>query len=192
MNNELCDLGLDLMLEILTASDSKVRANMMRYAKALGPVLTGHEDYHPRQKILIAMGFGMSDETDEAYQEATRRDGCDRLYLRFGVNEALGPPDGMGVVRLKGDKTVLYGRCNLWMAQTGGHPIIFFVHEGRYGHFSYRPGTTLKRIDSLPADDHRPGFRRAQDHLTALVTSKPLKKVSKPNIAMRMAEPKEQ
>mgnify|MGYP001255828074 FL=1 len=192
MNDENLNLDPEFELELLTLSDPKVRANMMRYSMALRIALTGRKDHDPSLRILIGMGFTMSDETDEAYQEATRRDGCDRLYLRFDVDDALGPPDGMGLVRLEDDRTVLYGRCNLWMPQSAGRPVIVFEHEGRYGHFAYRPGSTLVRVDSLPANDHRPGFKRAQDRLAALVASKRLQKVTEPFITMRMAEAKEQ
>ena len=191
MNDENLNLDPEFELELLTISDPKVRANMMRYSMALRIALTGRKDHHPSLKILIGMGFTMSDETDEAYQEATKQDGCDRLYLRFDVDDALGPPDGMGLVRLEDDRSVLYGRCNLWMPQTNGRPVIIFEHEGRYGHFAYRPGSTLKRIDSLPANDHWPGFKRAQDCLAALVASKRLQKVADPFIIMRMAQTKE-
>lgn len=191
MNDENLNFDPEFKLKLLTISNPKVWANMMRYAMAFRIALTGRKKHDPSLKILIGMGFTMSDETDEAYQEATRQDGCDRLYLRFDIDDALGPPDGLGLVRLEDDRTVLYGRCNLWMPQTSGRPVIVFEHEGRYGHFAYRPGRTLQRIDFLPADYLKPGFERAQDRLAALVASKRLRKVAEPYVAVRMVEPNE-
>lgn len=103
-----------LRLQILTASDPKARANMMRYAAAVRIMLTGQKDETEDLKILIGMGFGMSDATDLKYQMLTRLDGCDRMYLRFDVDDACGPPDGLGLIRLQGGEPVSYGQCRIW------------------------------------------------------------------------------
>lgn len=187
MTKENLNIDSEFGFELLTISNPGVRASMTRYTKAFRIALTGHKDHHPGLKIQIGMGFGMSDETDEAYQEATRQDGCDRLYLRFDVDNALGPPDGMGLVRIERGETVLIGRCSLWMPRATGKPVIAFEHEGQYGHFAYCPGDTLRRVNAVPALDLRPGINRAQLYLAALVASKRLERVEEPHITMRIA-----
>lgn len=171
-------------LQALTVSDAKARTNMMRYAKALRFALTGRRDDGPDAKILIGMGFGMSDEADIKLQALTRSDGRDRLYLRFDVDDACGPPDGLGIIRLEGIRTVLYGQCRLWAPASMGSPVIIFGHEGRFGHFKFQPGKTLKRVDSLPADDLTPGYRRAAARLAKLVASKRLRDVGEPYLTI--------
>lgn len=174
------DLSPDLQLQLLTASDPKVRRNMMRYSAALRIALTGQQHDSPDLKILIGMGFGMSDETDVEYQRLTLEDGNDRIYLRFNVDDALGPPDGMGVIRREGEKAVLYGQCRLWAPPTAKSPVIIFEHEDRYGCFIFRRGKALIRVDELPEHNLMPGFKRASHRLARLVKSKRLKHVAEP------------
>lgn len=164
----------ELTRELGAISDPQVLANISRYIAALRIVVTGHKDHHPRLKILIGAGFCMSDETDDAWQKATRLDGCDRIYLRFDAEDPLGPPDGMGIVRRETVEAVLYGQCRLWLPEQSGHPAIVFGHEGLLGHFVYRPGQALARVDSAPAKATIAGFERADRRLAALVASKRL------------------
>lgn len=180
MNNQDAINDPHFRLQLLTVSDPKVRTNVMRYSKALRIALTGRKDDSPDLKLLIGMGFGLTDEADIEYQALTRADGLDRLYLRFDVDDACGPPDGLGLIRLEGDRAVLYGQCRLWSPASVGKPVIIFAHEGRVGHFTYQPGKTLTRVDRLPASDPTPGFRRADNRLAKLVASKLLQKVGEP------------
>jgi len=169
-----------IQLQMLTVSDRNARANMMRHSAALRIVLTGQKDETKDMKVLIGMGFGMSDATDERYQSLTRIDGCDRLYLRFDVDDACGSPNGLGLIRQEGADAVLYGRCRLWAPRDTGRPVIFFLHEGRYGHFTYSPDKNLKRVDRLPSQDMMPGFLRADAMLAKLVASKRLQDIGEP------------
>ncbi|MFW2853520.1 hypothetical protein ACM61V_16650 [Sphingomonas sp. TX0543] len=177
-----------LRLQMLTVSDRQARANMMRYSAALRIMLMGQRDETPDLRVLIGMGFGMSDATDLKYQMLTRTDGCDRIYVRFDVDDACGPPDGLGVIRLEGNRAVLYGQCRLWAPAGTGRPVVIFGHEGKYGHFTYRPLKTLTRVDSLPAKDLMPGFRRADARLAKLVSSERLLDIGEPIISITLED----
>ena len=171
-------------LQLLTASDRAARANMMRYSAAFRILLTGQKDDAEDLKVAIGMGFGMSDATDLTYQMLTRLDGLDRLYIRFDVDDACGPPDGLGLIRLEGGEPILYGQCRMWSPPGTGRPVIIFCHEGRCGHFAYRPGKTLSCVDRLPASDLMPGFRRADARLAKLVRSDRLRDIGDPIISI--------
>lgn len=163
--------------EFIAMLDPEVRTNMLRFEMALRKLLTGRWRDHPSLKVKIGTGFTMSDKTDDEYQEATRRDGYDRLYIRFDVDDPLGSPDGLGLVRSEDGRSVLYGRCRLWMPRTNKNPVIAYVHEDRAGHFSYAPNKTLNRTEEPPAKVHAPGFARADRHLASLVKSKHVRKI---------------
>lgn len=170
--------------------DPEIRTNMLRYEKAFRKVLTGQLEDKSGLKVKIGTGFTMSDQTDEEYQRQTRSDGCDRLYIRFDIDDPLGAFDGLGLVRAENDKAILYGQCALWMPVGTGRPSIVFHHEGYSGHFIYVPGRPLVRVNSLPSGDITPGLERAKRKVATLVASKRLRKFKVHRSIVRIDETK--
>jgi hypothetical protein len=171
-------------LQRLTMSDPAARDNMMRYIAAFRTLLTGRQQDSEDLKVMIGAGFGITDASEVQHQFLTAADGCDRLFIRFDVDDAAGPPDGLGLFRKEGGAVSLYGQCRLWSPPSGGRPIIIFYHERRMGHFAYRPGKTLRRVDRLPTVDLMPGYLRADARLASLVASDLLREVGPAFVAM--------
>ena len=176
--------------EFFVMLDPKVRTNMLRYAMAFRKVLTGQWEDGPDLKVKIGTGFTMSDETDHEYQRQTLSDGCDRLYIRFDIEDPLGPPDGLGLVRAEKSKAILYGQCRLWIPTGTARASIVFQHEGRVGHFVYVAGRPLIRMDTLPAKNLSPGFGRASMKLDTLVASKRLRKIRVGRLVVKLDDTK--
>jgi hypothetical protein len=157
--------------QLLTTSDPAVRANMTRYADALLMMLTGGRHTADDLKILTGANFFVSDASEDLYCRLTRTDGKDRMLLRFDIDDALGPPNGLGLFHKEGYGATLYGQCRPWLPPAPGRPIIIFLHEGQGGHFAYRQGEPLRRIDHLPPNDLMPGFLRADARLIKTMRS---------------------
>lgn len=171
-------------LQRLTMSDTAARDNMLRYMAAFRIMLSGRQHDAEDLKVLIGAGFGITDGAEIRHQFLTAADDCDRLFIRFDVDAAAGPPDGLGLFGREGDAVPLYGQCRLWSPPGGGRPVIIFYHERRMGHFTYRPGQTLRRVDRLPTDNLVPGYLRADARLASLVASDRLREVGPSYIAM--------
>jgi hypothetical protein len=163
-------------LEELTASDPAVVANMMRHLAALSLVLTGRRGNEARDaEPRVMAGFRLMGGSHHMCAAVTARTGIDQVYMAFDVDDAAGPPIGIGLFRNEGDQTAIYGNCRLWSPVGDGRAVLVPDDTGEHGHFVFQPGAAMRHEPGLPARDLEPGLRRAAARRVRLLNSEELR-----------------
>lgn len=162
-------------LQELSASDPAVRANMLRHLGALTELVTGQQRgfEEPAEPMFIA-GFQLMPGQQQACMMLTARTGVEQVYLAFDVGDAAGPPKGLGIVRVDGDRVVMDLICRIWSPPSGARAVIVPTGEGTSGHFEFRRGQRLQFVERRPRGDLAAGFRRAEDRQRRLVEERAL------------------
>ncbi|WCT72628.1 hypothetical protein PQ455_13425 [Sphingomonas naphthae] len=166
-------------LEELTISDPAAVANMMRHLAAVSFVLTGRRVIETREdEPRLTAGFRLMGGAHHLCGAVTSRTGIDQVYVAFDVDDAVGPPIGLGLFRKEKHETLVYGDCRLWSPADGGRAILVPDPTGDHGHFAFQPGSRLKHLPGLPAGNLEPGLRRAAARRVRLLNSGELRNAS--------------
>jgi hypothetical protein len=162
-------------LQELSASDPAVRMNMLRQLGTLTELVTGRErGFEEPGGPMFMAGFQLTAGQQQACMMLTARTGVEQVYLAFDVDDAAGPPRGLGVVRIEGDRVVAHVFCRIWVPASGGRAVIVPTGEGTRGHFAFRRGQRLRFVDRPPPGDLAAGYRRAEDRQRQLVAAREL------------------
>jgi hypothetical protein len=181
MTNEMQQARWDL--QILSASDPAASANMMRHVCALGMMLTGGKG-RPRLETepAIQAGFQLAPGEQMLQMAVTSRTGVEQIYLAFDIDDAAGPPVGLGIIRSEGEQVVTYGKCQLWSPSNVGRAVIVPGLSGEHGHFTFRRGAPLRHVRGLPPGDLRAGCLRGLARMKRLLESPELRDVHRDGV----------
>ncbi len=158
-------------LQTLSASDPAVQANMFRHVRACTQLLTGRlaAQAQPAEPMFGA-GFRFEDGEEKLFSAFTRNDGLERIYIAFDIDDAQGPPIGIGLFRKEGENVVCYGMCKLWSPTNDGRALLVPNGEGgTAGYFAFRRGHPFRWIDGPLPGNFDAGVRRAQSRLKRLL-----------------------
>ena len=157
-----------LELQKLTLSDPAARGNMLRHIAAVRHLFTGEVADAEHLGLMIATGFGVTDDAEALHLAHVAADGVARLYLMFDVDDALGPPFGYGLFHLEEGKATFYHYAAIWIPAHGGRPMIAASNGERRGFFAYRHGSMLRARTPRPSD-FEPGYARAAGRIARLL-----------------------
>lgn len=167
-----------IKLQELSASDPAARTNMLRHLGALTELVTGRQRYTEGDgdlsEPMFMAGFQLTPGQQQACMMLTARTGVEQVYLAFDADDAAGPPRGLGVVRVDGDRVVMDLFCRIWSPPGGRRAVIVPTGEGTRGHYAFRRGKRLQFKDPRPRGDLAAGFRRAEDLQRELVKARML------------------
>lgn len=158
-----------LELQMLTASDPNVRANMMRHTVALRFMLTGKLHDRETPGVLIGANFGATLESVDHYTMLTQTDGCDRVMIGFDVDDALGTPETYGLWHFEKGIATFYDRCTPWAAPGEERALLLAGNAGGFATFRKRPAQRLLRTPGVPEGDLGVGIHDAKTRLAGLV-----------------------
>jgi hypothetical protein len=166
-------------LQDLTASDPAVRANMLRHVAALSLMIAGRRARNslPGEPHVIST-FQFAPGERDMCMAVTSRTGLDQVVLAFDIDDAAGPPVGLGVIRIEGEEIVCYGACRLWAPAGDGRALIVPAGDQDHGHFAFQRGGALRHVRDARPRDLEPGFRRGTARLTRLANSDGLREVA--------------
>ncbi len=160
-------------LQTLSASDPLAQTNILRHVAAFTKLLTGRPgiDASPSEP-LVGAGFRLVDGEERLLAALTRRDGVERVYIAFDIDDAQGPPIGTGLFRKEGDHVVCYGLCKLWSPVGDGRALLVPTKGGEHaGYFAFRRGQPFRRVEGPVHGDFVTGLRRAQARFARLLTT---------------------
>jgi hypothetical protein len=119
---------------------------------------------------IVGAGFRLVDGEEKLLATLTRRDGLERIYIAFDIDDAQGPPIGTGLFRKEGDHVVCYGLCKLWSPVGDSRALLVPTKGGEHaGYFAFRRGQPFRRADGPVHGDFAAGLRRAQARLARLL-----------------------
>lgn len=172
-------------LQTLSASDPLAQANLLRHVAACTQFLTGRPGVEALPgEPLVGAGFRLVDGEEKLLAALTRRDGLERIYLAFDIDDAQGPPIGTGLFRKEGGHVVCYGLCKLWSPVGDGRALLVPTRDGEHaGYFAFRRGQPFRRVEGPVHGDFSAGLRRAQARLARLLTAAEADGVPRPGFA---------
>lgn len=158
-------------LQTLSASDPIAQANMLRHVAACTMLLTGRPGRKAlAREPLVGAGFRLIDGEANLFATFTRNDGIERVYIAFDIDDAQGPPIGIGLFRKEGGEVMCYGLCKLWSPVKGGRAVLVPTGEGSpAGYFAFRRGKPMRWIDGPVPGDFDAGLRRTQTRIARLL-----------------------
>ncbi|MES3100605.1 hypothetical protein [Sphingomonas faeni] len=158
-------------LQTLSASDPLAQANILRHVAAFTKLLTGRPgiDASPSEP-LVGAGFRLVDGEERLLAALPRRDGIERIYIAFDIDDAQGPPIGTGLFRKEGDHVACYGLCKLWSPLGDGRALLVPTKGGEHaGYFAFRRGQPFRRVEGPLPGDFIAGLRRTQARMDRLL-----------------------
>jgi len=172
-------------LQTLSASDPYAQANMLRYVAACTQLLTGRAVGKALTgEPLVGAGFRLVDGGERVFASFTRCDGVERIYIAFDVDDAQGPPIGIGLFRKEGEHVVCYGLCKLWSPVGGGRALLVPTGgDGSSGYFTFRDGHAFRWVEGPVPGDFFAGLRRAHACLARQLAASHAEPVSRRGFA---------
>lgn len=166
-------------LQDLSASDPAAQSNMLRHVSALTLMIAGRHGRNslPGEPFIIGT-FQFAPGERNMCMAVTSRTGLDQVILAFDIDDAAGPPVGLGVIRTEGDFVLCHNTCRLWAPTGEGRALIVPVGDDDRGHFAFQRGGPLRHVDRAGPHDLEAGFRRGAARLTKLANSDELRDIS--------------
>lgn len=158
-------------LQTLSASDPLAQANILRHVDACTRLLTGRPGPEALPgEPMVGAGFRLAHGEEKLFGSLTRRDGVERIYIAFDIDDAQGPPIGTGLFRKESEHVVCYGLCKIWSPVGSGRALLVPTGDGEpAGYFTFRRGQPFRWVAGPVPGDFVAGLRRTQARMVRLL-----------------------